>query len=87
MDSPTLATVAPASFLDKGFRMMDIDLDVPDELQSRLVGAAKRYGLSEHEFILKAIAEKLDCEGGVADALCGEGDQTLKGPSDSSAHE
>lgn len=47
--------------------MTDIDLDVPDELQSRLVGAAKRCGLSEHEFILKAIAEKLDrgdCESG-----------------------
>jgi hypothetical protein len=47
--------------------MTDIDLDVPDELQSRLVGAAKRCGLSEHEFILKAIAEKLargDCEAG-----------------------
>ena len=67
--------------------MTDIDLDVPDELRSRLASAAKHFGMSEHDFILKAIAEKLDCEGGVADALCGEGDQTLKGPSDSSAHE
>lgn len=47
--------------------MTDIDLDVPDELRSRLASAARRYGLSEHEFILKAIAEKLargDCETG-----------------------
>ncbi len=52
--------------------MTDIDLDVPDELQSRLVGAAKRCGLSEHEFILKAIAEKLDrgdCEAGASDSV------------------
>jgi hypothetical protein len=46
--------------------MTDIDLDVPDELRSRFAGAAKRLGLSEHEFILKAIAEKLDREDGVA---------------------
>jgi hypothetical protein len=39
--------------------MRCIDLDVPDELRSRLACAAKRIGLSEHEFILKAIAEKL----------------------------
>lgn len=48
--------------------MTDIDLDVPDELQSRLACAAKRFGLSEHEFILKAIAEKLDRVDGVADS-------------------
>jgi len=47
--------------------MTDIDLDVPDELRSRLASAAKYFGLSEHEFILKAVAEKLargDCEAG-----------------------
>lgn len=47
--------------------MADIDLDLPDELRSRVTSAAKRFGLSEHEFILKAVAEKLargDCEAG-----------------------
>lgn len=39
--------------------MTDIDLDVPDELRSRLASAAKHFGMSEHDFILKAIAEKL----------------------------
>lgn len=48
--------------------MTDIDLDVPDELRSRLASAAKHFGQSEHEFILKAIAERLDREDGVAAA-------------------
>lgn len=48
--------------------MTDIDIDVPEELRSRLASAAKRFGLSEHEFILKAIAEKLDRVDGVADS-------------------
>ena len=39
--------------------MTDINLDVPDELRSRLASAAKHFGMSEHDFILKAIAEKL----------------------------
>ena len=39
--------------------MTDIDLDVPDELRSRLASPAKHFGMSEHDFILKAIAEKL----------------------------
>lgn len=49
--------------------MTDIDLEVPDELRSRLASAAKHFGLSEQEFILTAIAEKLargDCEAGAS---------------------
>jgi hypothetical protein len=48
--------------------MTDIDIDVPEELRSRLASAAKDFGLSEHEFILKAIAEKLDRVDGGADS-------------------
>ncbi|MDA0191027.1 MAG: CopG family transcriptional regulator [Proteobacteria bacterium] len=48
--------------------MTDIDIDVPEELRSRLASAARRYGLSEHEFILKAIAEKLDRADVMADS-------------------
>jgi hypothetical protein len=53
--------------------MTDIDLDVPEELRSRLASAARRYGLSEHEFILKAITEKLDrVDGGADSAIWGQ---------------
>lgn len=48
--------------------MTDIDIDVPEELRSRLASAARRYGLSEHEFVLKAITEKLDRVDGGADS-------------------
>jgi hypothetical protein len=48
--------------------MTDIDIDVPEELRSRLASAARRYGMPEHEFILKAIAEKLDRVDGGADS-------------------
>lgn len=48
--------------------MTDIDIDVPEELRLRLASAARRYGLSEHEFILKAIAEKLDRADVMADS-------------------
>lgn len=41
-------------------RMVDIEIDVPDQLRDRVVRAAAWMGQSEQEFMLAAIAEKLE---------------------------